>query len=104
MEDWQHCRDDPGGVVISWMTAEINTVNLLTYHLDREEMCLKNRTEKKYNRFNAKRNFHETEKFCANVGGRQFTVDQQSYREISPVNDKEMFKDCAPFFYTGFQL
>ena len=104
MKDWEHCRDDPGGAVISWQTAEINTENLLVSHLDREEMCLKNRTGKTYSRFNKKRNFHQTEKFCANVGGRQFTVHQQSYREISSVNDKEMFKDCAPFFFTGFQM
>ena len=106
--DWQHCRGEPEGAVITWHTAHLNITDLNIADVDRNETCL--RTGTSYVGYTLKKSFRDTLKFCENLGGK-FAVsrDQQSLNEISTVLSSNLsqvtnrISRCSKLIYAGFK-
>ena len=113
IRDWQHCRKEPEGRVLTWEKAELDINGLNISDVNRSETCLKTTIGTNYIGYNLKKDFHGMEKFCENIGGK-FAVsrDKQSFEEISRVLNKSLSRvsdvNCSlllggSYIYTGFK-
>ena len=85
MWDWQTCesQETGGEPLIRWKTAELSVRGLTEREIERSQTCHRS-IGRRYLAFNTEKNFKDTVKFCASVGGKMAVVeDRETYQLIN---------------------
>ena len=64
---WAACQSESGGDLIDWSSAQLNVTGLIQLSQERDLVCAQN-SEKKIAAFNMRLDFHQSVKFCSNLG------------------------------------
>ena len=101
--DWFSCQLEVEGDVVSWDKATLNITGLEISHLEKQRTCTSDRDSLTgvFTTFKTKRNFDETVKFCANIGGRIGGAEtHHTLTSILPAFSETC--GAGETFYTGY--
>ena len=100
---WQNCSTALTGDLVDWSQARLRITGLNISQVEREEICSvkSGRREKEYQAYDVGLDFHQTGRFCANLGGSMAVA--RSAAVLQEV-EEELAATCTdwPGFFTGF--
>ena len=101
---WSFCEREVPGTVLSWDEASLHVSLLHLQEVEKNKICLEQRTGKKFFGFNIKRSFDETTQFCRSIGGTMSVAkDEITMEKIRKIFKKNCYQEME-LIHSGFKV